>query len=174
MSKQLCDLNPTDEAMSLAKELLDKAKDLSELKPEVDIQGSLKGLGAVVRELDAAGGTLSPSELAKRTCVSDARIANILRVLQERGLVERKQSTGDKRRAEISLTQKGIEDCETRKAELERGVASFLTRLGDEDSRELIRLLGRVYDTITDLRSEGFRPRPPLEDELAASAGNEA
>lgn len=166
MTNRLDTADPSDMMLELARELLETGRELSMLKPQHDIQSSLKGLGAVLRELDAAGKPLAPSELAQRTCVSDARIANILRVLQERELVERKQSSGDKRRAEISLTAKGQKECEKGKNDLERAVANFLTKLGEADARQLIYCMGRVADTIEELREEGFEPRPPMEVEL--------
>lgn len=172
MTNRLDDANPSDMMLELAQELLETGRELSNLKPQHDIQTSLKGLGAVLRELDAAGCALSPSELAQRTCVSDARIANILRVLQERGLIERKQSTADKRRAEISLTQKGQAECAKSKCDLERAVANFLTEMGEDDARQLIYCMGRVADTIQDLRDKGFEPRPPMEVELAQEGKN--
>lgn len=155
--------------LELAQELLETGRELSNLKPQHDIQSSLKGLGAVMRELGDAQEPLAPSDLAKRTCVSDARIANILRVLQERGLVQRKQSTSDKRRAEISLTAKGAEECAKGKNDLERAVANFLAAMGEEDARLLIYSLGRAADTISDLRDRGFKPRPPMEVEFEES-----
>lgn len=171
MSVHLDELNPSQEMIVLAQRLLENAKNINSCKPKVDISASVKGLGAVMQELDAAGEPLSPSELSRRAHVSDARIANILRVLQERGYVERKQSSGDKRRAEIYLTKKGITECSQRKAELERAVAGFLTRLGKDDAHELTRLMGRVCETLTSLREEGFEPRPPMEADFE---GNEA
>lgn len=172
MSKYLDELNPTQEMIEIARELLENAKGLNTCKPDVDISASVKGLGAVMQELDSAGEPLSPSELSQRTHVSDARIANILRVLQERGLVERKQSVADKRRAEVSLTEKGVSECTQHRAELERAVAAFLTRLGKEDAQELNRLLARIRKTLTAVREEGYEPRPSMEVEL--SQGGEA
>lgn len=172
MTNRLDAANPSEEMLELARELLDTGCELSNLKPEHDIQSSLKGTGAVMRELAMAGMPLAPSELAERVRVSDARIANILRVLQERGLVERKQSAHDKRRAEVSLTEKGVAECANAKRDLERAVANFLAKMGTDDARQLIYIVGRVADTIQDLRDEGFTPRPPLEVEL--TQGGEA
>lgn len=165
MGQHLDTLTPSDEMLDLAKQLLGRVKEFNTTKPNVDIQSSMKGIGAVVRELEGAGGPLSPSELATRTGVTDARIANILRVLQERGLVERKQSASDKRRAEISLTSEGKADCKRRKEELERAAAAFLTRLGKEDAIDLIRITGKALATLEALRAEGYEPRPPMESE---------
>lgn len=166
MSERLDELDSTPEMLELAKELLGILSRFSEAKPKIDIENSMKGLGAVIRELDIAGGSLSPSELAEHTGVSDARIANILRVLQERGLVERRQSATDKRRATITLTEAGRQDCSKRRNESERAVAAFLSRMGKADSQELIRLIDKTQKTLLQLRKEGFEPRPPLEHEF--------
>lgn len=166
MTTRLDAQDPSTQMLTLAQELLEQGRLLTNFKPDQDIQTSLKGLGAVMRELDAAQAPLAPSELAQRTCVTDARIANILRVLQERGLVERKQSETDRRRAEISLTAKGKEECAKGMRDLERAVANFLTKMGEDDSRQLVYCMGRVVSTVKELRNEGFEPRPPMEVEL--------
>jgi predicted transcriptional regulator len=54
------------------------------------VDKALSGEMAVMRALMLAGGSLTPSELADRAWVSNARIANILRALEAKGYVGHK------------------------------------------------------------------------------------
>ena len=60
------------------------------------VDKALSGEMAVMRALMLAGGSLTPSELADRAWVSNARIANILRALEAKGWVERQGIPGSR------------------------------------------------------------------------------
>lgn len=154
---------PTAEMIKNAQQLLTVFTSLNRMRPDLNVQTSLKGLPAVMEALNDAGEPLSPSELAQRTNVTDARIANILRVLQERGYVERKQSETDKRRAEITLTDAGTKACAKGKHDAETAIAGFLTEFGEENTLELIRLMKEMLSTVKRLRQSGKQPPEPIE-----------
>lgn len=109
---------------------------------------SMSGEMAVMRALMLAGGTLTPSDLADRAWVSSARIANILRALEQKGWIVREHSQTDRRRVNVSVTDKGREDIENNRQEFERRAASFLEQLGAEDTQEMVRLLRRANQII--------------------------
>lgn len=163
---------PSEEMLGYTRQLLESSRELDLLKPTVNIQDSLKGLAAVMRLLNEENRPMSPSELAERAQVTDARIANILRVLQDRGLVERKQSSVDRRRAEITLTEAGVKTCEDGKRVMEYSVANFLTAFGEDNTRELIRLLDCMKETVTRLRASGHVPPEPMEMQFMDDRGN--
>ena len=93
---------------------------------------ALGGEMAVMRALMLAGGSLTPSELADRAWVSNARIANILRALEAKGWVEREHSKTDRRRVHVTVTDKGFHDLE----------------IGETDTQEMVRLLRRANEII--------------------------
>lgn len=103
---------------------------------------------AVLRALVIAGGTLTPSELADRAWVSNARVANILRALEHKGLVERKHSQNDRRRVNVSLTQAGEAEIQAKQRDFENHAEAFLEQLGEEDTQEMVRLLRRANQII--------------------------
>lgn len=109
---------------------------------------TLSGKTAVMRALMLAGGTLTPSELADRAWVSSARIANILRALEQKGWIVREHSKTDRRRVNVSVTDKGREGIENNRQKFEKLTASFLEQLGAEDTQELVRLLRRTNQII--------------------------
>ena len=96
----------------------------------------------------AAGGSLTPSELADRAWVSSARIANILRALEAKGWVEREHSKTDRRRVHVTVTDKGFQDLEIKRREFENRTAAFLEQLGETDTQEMVRLLRRANEII--------------------------
>ena len=109
---------------------------------------ALGGEMAVMRALILAGGSLTPSELAGRAWVSNARIANILRALEAKGWVEREHSKTDRRRVHVTVTEKGHQDLEIKRREFEDRAAAFLEQLGEADTNELVRLLRRTNQII--------------------------
>ncbi|QOY61116.1 MarR family winged helix-turn-helix transcriptional regulator [Thermophilibacter immobilis] len=104
-------------------------------------RNSLHGETAVMWTLSRAGGSLMPSELAATLHVSSARVANILRSLEKKHWVTRQHSLIDRRRVTVSLTEKGEDICQQREAQRNQLLISFLSKLGKEDSRELVRIL---------------------------------
>ena len=112
------------------------------------VDQAMSGEMAVMRALMLAGGSLTPSELADRAWVSSARIANILRALEGKGWVERGHSKTDRRRAHVTVTDKGRQDLEIKRREFEDRTAAFLEQLGETDTQEMVRLLRRATEII--------------------------
>jgi len=50
---------------------------------------------------------ISVNELAERTCTHQSSVSVVVRRLEEKGLVKRRKSRSDRRRAELSLTRQG-------------------------------------------------------------------
>lgn len=140
---------------SLADELMRRGFELSRLKPARSISESTRGLPAVMAELLVAGEPLSSGELARRTGVTDARIANILKVLESKGYVERRPSSKDRRRVEVVPTSLGREVSDRRRLEGKRFVAEFLSDLGEQDAQDLVRVLGKVVEVVAWRRAQG-------------------
>lgn len=164
-----------EQLRELAHSLFEEGARMMRLKPSPHMQDAVRGLPAVVRALAMAKGPLSPGDLARASEVTDARIANILRVLEGRGLIERRVSTTDRRRVEVTLTEKGRAEERARAEEGLRFMMGFLDDLGLDDARDLVRLVGRVNDVMERRRSEG-RPVHPgcavaAEPDGAARAG---
>ena len=156
-----------DEFRALARRLTAQGFELSTLRPHYEATSSLRGMPAVMRVLMEEGGPVSPGEIARRTGVTDARIANALRALEERGLVERHPSEHDRRRVEVSLTDAGRESVRDHARGAARFVTGFLVELGLDDARDLVRLLDRMLEVIRARRARGEVPEPPCADSPA-------
>lgn len=112
------------------------------------VLNSTRGEAALLMTLFRAGEPLSPGELADESHVSSARVANILKVLEEKGLVSRSHSASDRRRVEVALTEAGRAEAEARRARRHDAVAAYLRELGEDDARELIRIVRRSAPVI--------------------------
>ncbi len=86
-------------------------------------------------------GSLLPGELAARLDLTSGRIANILRSLESKGLVQRENVEQDGRKMRVFLSESG----KVHAARLEESTLSqhqaLLEHLGEEDAREMLRLL---------------------------------
>lgn len=150
-----------DEFHALARELMARGCRFARFRPQHDVSASIRGLPAIMQVLLEADGPVSPGELARRTGVTDARVANALRTLEERGFVERRVARGDRRRVEVTLTEAGREDIARHSSEAERLVADFLREMGPDDARDLVRVFGRALEVLARRRREGRQMVPP-------------
>ena len=150
-----------DEFHALARELMAQGCRFARFRPQHDVSASTRGLPAIMRVLLEADGPVSPGELARRTGVSDARVANALRTLEERGFVERRAAREDRRRVEVTLAEAGREDIARHSSEAERHVADLLREMGPDDARDLVRVFGRALEVMARRRREGRQMVPP-------------
>ena len=107
-----------------------------------------RGEMAVLHALYRADGPLTPGVLASAGAMSSARVANILRALEEKGWVERHHGAQDRRIVETSLTAEGLREAERRRTEGLRCLADILADRGEPDARELGRLVGAVGEVV--------------------------
>ncbi|MFB6985296.1 MarR family winged helix-turn-helix transcriptional regulator [Streptomyces sp. NPDC056304] len=118
----------------------------------------LRAAGLTRAEFDLLGAVrrtdreLTPGELARETFSSGAAVTKRLRVLQERGLVDRRSDDRDRRVAHVRLTEEGRELVDRllpRQLAYERAVLSGLdeqsrARLSAQLSELLVQLEGRI------------------------------
>ncbi|MFF3171731.1 MarR family winged helix-turn-helix transcriptional regulator [Streptomyces sp. NPDC057900] len=118
----------------------------------------LRAAGLTRAEFDLLGAVrrtdreLTPGELARETFSSGAAVTKRLRVLQERGLTERRGDTRDRRVAHVRLTEEGralVDGLLPQQLAYERAVLSGLDaesrdRLSAQLSELLVQLEGRI------------------------------
>lgn len=99
------------------------------------VQEPLKGENFLLDYLSAQNGCSTPGALREVLGVSAPRTAAMLR---------RCADSHDRRRVVVQLTELGRRTAEQMHAALCAHVQHVLKQLGEQDSRELIRLLGRI------------------------------
>lgn len=98
----------------------------------------------VLTALRRVGGDLTPTQLARETFASGAAVTKRLRLLEERGLVERRTDERDRRVSHLSLTERGQELIDWLLPEQVRYDASLLSELSTQRQRELADILSEL------------------------------
>lgn len=114
------------------------------------VQEPLKGENFLLDYLSAQNGCSTPGTLREVLGVSAPRTAAMLRALEEKGMLYRCADSHDRRRVVVQLTELGRRTAEQMHAALCVHVQHVLKQLGEQDSRELIRLLGRITEIEAD------------------------
>ncbi|MER7564759.1 MarR family winged helix-turn-helix transcriptional regulator [Streptomyces sp. NPDC048523] len=115
-------------------------------RPEFDLLGALR----------RTGHELTPGDLARETFSSGAAVTKRVKQLTERGLVERRSDTRDRRVAHVRLTEAGrelVDGILPEQLAYETAVLSVLTpEARDELAARLGELLGRLEGSLGVLR----------------------
>ena len=112
--------------------------------------GNLNLTGAQLFVLNVIGGAprpLSVKAVAEQTRTDQSTVSVVVGRLVDRGLVSRRQSTSDTRRAELSLTSKGRALLKKAPATIgQQRLNTALESLSDRDARALLRFLTAIVD----------------------------
>lgn len=110
----------------------------------------IKGKGRVLWLLLKNEGVMLAGEIGDATGNTSGRVANLLRQLEEEGLIRRNQGQVDKRQTLVSLTELGRERAIQVKRDNIQRESQVLKKLGKEEAQELIRLFERYLDAKAD------------------------
>ncbi len=138
------------ELQRLTEELLQTVTSLNRSCIPQSVQEHLKGENFLLSYLNEHGGRSTPGALREVLGVSAPRTAAMLRALEEKGMLRRCADDCDRRRVVVQLTELGRRTAEQMHAALCAHVQHVLKQLGEQDSRELIRLLGRITEIEAD------------------------
>lgn len=134
--------------MLLAEKMLSLRARLSHLPAGEAISDACGGeFFALSLLLDDAPGC--PSGLSRSMGVSSARIAALLKHLEQKGWIRRCADELDERRVNVSLTDAGRELINRRRREAIERVAAALRSLGEEDAHEYVRLQQKMLDALS-------------------------
>ncbi len=96
--------------------------------------------------LQGHGDGAYPRELSRELSVSTARIAAMLRDMEEKGWIVRREDAEDNRHTLVLLTGEGRKEILRRREQTLSELAGALEKLGREDAEELLRLLTRLNE----------------------------
>ena len=114
---------------------LEKAKEIVEILPTI---------AHILGILCIHNGELVAGEIARITSVSTARVAAVIKSLEEKGYVNRVTVEGDRRKTKVKITDKGRAVSEDLVQEAITKTSSFLEYLGPEDAENFIRIIHRM------------------------------
>ena len=115
----------------------------------------LHGEMFILDYLERKNGTVMPGELSVMMRDSSARTAIALRNLEQKGYIERDIDKRDRRKILVSITEEGRKLARDERAALLRKMKLIVSELGEEDTREYIRIVGRIAKTIIKHKEEG-------------------
>lgn len=133
---------------SIAKELLDIRARLMQIPANKKMNEFTKGELYVLNYLDKHSGTAYPKDISREMQVSTARIAAILGQMERKDWIERTSDTEDTRQVIVSLTQQGADFLRSKEEEIIGTVVTMLENLGEDDSRELLRIQRKMMKKI--------------------------
>lgn len=137
-----------------AEELLQVLTQLTH-HPELESPEQLaRGEGALLRYLALRHDGATAGELRDAMGVGSGRVANALKSLEAKGLITRSPSEEDGRVVLVYLTQAGRAYIMERYRRLLSWTTMLMEELGEEDSREVLRLAHRLLEATDRLRQK--------------------
>ena len=121
---------------------------------QVFSQGEMRLLGC----LNAGADGRTAGELSTLLDLSTARIAAMLNNLERKGAITRARDTADRRRVVVRLTEQGRNEVQTSYDEAVACLSEVYRRMGEADTRELLRLsdrAGAIAQQIYEEQKEG-------------------
>jgi len=93
-------------------------------------------------------------ELEKHLAVTKSAISQIISSLEEKGIITRAIDNNDRRKFELSITGKGQELVEELRTTMDSVIKETITRFGEDNMRQFIRLFNQFADTLAAVKEE--------------------
>lgn len=136
------------------------AKELPKVQPTnflKIVNDSNAGIGYVLKLLlSEEDHQLSAGQLSEAMGVSTARVAVLLKKMENKGLIEKKEDEADARVTLVKLSEEGKRIAALMKENMLRHIASVINKVGEEKFLQFVALLHEIKDAM----SEEFLPNP--------------
>lgn len=109
---------------------------------------------AMVCGLLEQDGTLTASDLCRRTCILKSQMNAILRSLESQGVIARQRSQTDRRQVELRLLPAGLERYRASHRQALDTVDRLISGMGEDAARQLLPLLRRAADAFDTMQKE--------------------
>jgi len=136
--------------ITLPEELYSVLADFLNRKNNIEVLNSIRGEYGVLNCLMDMENGASAGELGKKLHVVPGRIADILNRLEQKELIVRERNEEDRRVVNAKITEKGRQVSIEKRAEIHNDYKGLFKILGEDDVRELIRLLKIVLSYYPD------------------------
>lgn len=97
---------------------------------------------------------MKTSELSKKLCITKPATSKMLNVMEEKGYIERSSTKSDRRVVYVKLTKEGEEFLKKQYINFENFTCRIVEKMGEEDTDNLIRLFGKLYNVIEEIQLE--------------------
>lgn len=109
---------------------------------------STHGIGCVLRYLEETDRAVSAGEISGHMKVSTARVAVLLRNMQEKDLIVKSPDPDDARKIMVTLSAHGKEIIRQKKEQFIRYIMHIAERIGEERFEEYIRISEEIHDIV--------------------------
>ena len=121
------------------------------LLDKTDISCSELSVLSIICENEKIQKKVNVTEIANELKISKSAVSQSISKLEKKGYVKRKINLFDKKINYISLTEDAIQKYEIKHKEYENAIFKVLNEMGEKDSEELSRLLGKLSNIIYSL-----------------------
>ena len=115
-----------------------------------EIEATQRGFGFVLSYLEQADKEVYAGDLSKKLNVSTARIAALLKRMEQNGLITRCTSMEDARRTVVGITPAGIDSINEMRAQALQKIELLLTQVSKEDLETYIRISQQIKEVISE------------------------
>jgi len=112
-------------------------------------QDGVRGEVFVLLCIKEEQGRTIPSRISDVTGVSSARVAMVLNSLEEKGMITREIDVEDRRKIIVRITPKGTDHLEEWQKKHIEDIREILESLGEDDAKELVRIIGRIAEILS-------------------------
>ena len=137
-----------NEYYDLAGQFVNVRRSLPYMKFDKEVSKKIKHELCILSYLKLHSGMAHPKDLSEEFIVSTARMAVLLNQLEEKGYIVRIPDSNDSRQTIVRLEPKGTDFFESINNEILKFIVKFFEELGEEDSREFVRLYTKLMNFV--------------------------
>lgn len=130
----------------LANELFEIMDPAKHRPPHEPMNKMMRGEMAVMRLLDRGEDEMTAGEISRALRMSSSRMAAVLNSLERKNQIQRCEDPQDRRRVLVRITAGGRDFCRSRREEIRERMRRMLTRMGEADAAEYVRLTRRAFE----------------------------
>lgn len=137
---------------SLAYQMLNVRAKMLQVPAHQEISKLMRGELFVLNYLKEQDIVVHPKELSENLAVSTARIARLLKHMEEQGLIVRFTDANDSRQVVVQITEQGVAEIDHVRKKVLEYTARMLENLGADDAKEYIRIQEKICQTCSEIR----------------------
>lgn len=132
----------------LAKEVIRCVHSIGKHHPNKQINDSVRGENMALGFIKSEGGSTYPKEIELAMGISSARVAAIIKKLEQRNLVIRTDDKIDRRKTLVTLTKQGEEVALETEKKIMYALGQMFDYLGEEDSENFVRIIDKLIKNL--------------------------
>ncbi len=112
------------------------------------VEETKRGMGFILLMLENPDREIVAGDISEEMNVSTARVAALLKKMEQNGLITRENSDSDARRTVVKITPKGKETILEKRAEFLKKTELLIEKVGISDLEEFIRISRKIRDVL--------------------------